>query len=391
MSLADRHFAMLTLKAPRHGLRVPVPATSEEAQLLLATHTPLLNRDQPAGSFSKLFDTMVAAEARFLEQRVKDAVRSCVRQPQSGWMQIGFLFAPGVLDYLQVTEDQRDLYAKVPDRRFIVRTNQAYDESMTVQIKTRGGGATQTLAVPPLDIKLQRKPLGTTFELVVFIREKNKTGLAAAAVIGADGSASFTGPGQKLAQPLLEALNGDAVDVMAQLGKACGSCMWCGKTLSDPASQAAGVGAICLKRYGPRIRIGQVTPNAAVVRNVDMAGAASAAAANVVSGAGVPAVVIKTAASCSSGITIPPAVYAASPLLQNLHEAGEGEVIAPLLDAQMQIDADLLAQMEQFLTEGHLPARTAEAYAAFHWMAVDSTHLSALLSALALRINTEFM
>lgn len=65
-----------------------------------------------------------------------------------------------------------------------------------------------------------------------------------------DRSRSLTPDFAALLIPVLQELSSNPVAAVQRYGKLTGSCMFCGKTLSDDRSKAAGFGETCAKHFG---------------------------------------------------------------------------------------------------------------------------------------------
>ena len=193
--------------------------------------------------------------------------------------------------------------------------------------------------------------------------------LPAHVLVREDGSAVFTVEGEKM-RAVLDALNADPAGAAKEIGKACGRCMWCHQHLTQASSQEAGVGPVCVRKYGARIAIGQRGAPAPVA-NLDMrAAAAVAAAVRVPSG---------------EILEVSAALVQASPVLRDmladLADAPAAGVPQLLLDAA-PFDAQLLAQLHAFVTASVPPPRAAAAAMALDFLGAQP-HLHALYDCMA--------
>ena len=232
------------------------------------------------------------------------------------------------------------------------------------------------VALPPstLEVRVtpERRPVLAAVTCADTIWVKHQP-LPAHVLVRDDGSAVFTAEGEKL-RGLLDALDADPAGAAKEIGKACGRCMWCHQALTQASSQQAGVGPVCVRKYGARIAIGQRGARVPVA-NLDMRAAAEVAAA--------------VRGPTGEVLELTAALVDASPLLRGMladlaDESGEG-VPQLLLDAA-PFDADLLAQLHAFVTASVPPPRTADAALALDFLGAQA-HLHALCDRIAMSVS----
>ena len=148
--------------------------------------------------------------------------------------------------------------------------------------------------------------------------------------IDASGSAVFYGYVAAQMRPFMDCWNSDALGASEIIGKACSSCIWCGRELTDPTSVKKHAGPVCAPRYSKVLRHVQGPITGTTIH--------------------VPQTSPTKQVTLSTGVilNIPERLFASSPFLQGLVDTDAGDIDAATF---LGVSSEALALLDEILAD----------------------------------------